>query len=60
MGTTPNTGKSLKYLTDRARRMAHRHAETSTCLLNPSERIWEGIVHALGRQAHTLGWPYCP
>ena len=60
MVETPNTGKSLQYLTDRARRMAHRHAETSACILNPSQRTWEGIVRALGRQAHTLGWPYCP
>jgi hypothetical protein len=60
MVTTPNTGKSLEYLTDRARRMALRHAEVSSCRLNPRQSTWEGIVRALGRQAYTLGWPYCP
>jgi hypothetical protein len=60
MNETPNSGKSLEYLTNRAERMALRHAEISACRLNPRERTWKGIVRALGRQAHTLGWPYCP
>jgi ferredoxin-thioredoxin reductase catalytic subunit len=60
MEKTPNTGKSLDYLTDRARRMAQRHAEQSDCHLNPRQSTWEGIVRALGRQAFQLGWPYCP
>ena len=57
---TPNTGKSLEYLTERARRMAHRYAETSPYRLNPKRIIWEGITRSLGRQAYALGWPYCP
>jgi len=60
MADTPNTGKSLKYLTDRARRMVQRYAEVSPYCLNPRPETWEGIVRALGRQAHGLGWPYCP
>jgi len=57
---TPGTGESLAYLVDRARRMALRHAEVSACKLNPDPEIWHGIVNAIGRQAHTFGWPYCP
>jgi ferredoxin-thioredoxin reductase catalytic subunit len=60
METTPNTGKSLDYLIDRARRMAIRHAQVSACRLNPSRDIWEGVVRGIGRQAHTFGWPFCP
>jgi ferredoxin-thioredoxin reductase catalytic subunit len=60
MTKTPSTGKSLEYLTDRARRMVQRYAETSPYRLNPRQSTWEGIVRALGRQAHGLGWPYCP
>ena len=60
MNKTPSTGKSLEYLIDRARRMALRYAETSPYVLNPDQAIWEGIVKAIGRQAHTFGWPYCP
>jgi ferredoxin-thioredoxin reductase catalytic subunit len=60
MAYTPNNGKSLQYLIDRARRMALRYAEVSPYRLNPRQSTWEGIVTALGRQAHTLGWPYCP
>jgi ferredoxin-thioredoxin reductase catalytic subunit len=60
MEKTPNTGKSLEYLTNRARRMAQRYAEISPYNLNPSQQIWEGIVKGIGRQAHTFGWPYCP
>lgn len=57
---TPSTGKSLEYLTDRARRMALRYAEVSFYRLNPDQDIWEGIVKGIGRQAYTFGWPYCP
>jgi ferredoxin-thioredoxin reductase catalytic subunit len=57
---TPNTGQSLEYLTDRARRMALRYAQTSPYRLNPNREVWEGIVRAIGRQAYTFGWPYCP
>ena len=60
MENTPNTGKSLEYLIDRARRMALRHAQVSPCRLNPDPDIWEGIVKGIGHQAHTSGWPYCP
>lgn len=60
MSKTPNTGKSLEYLTDRARRMVQRYAEVSPYRLNPRQSTWEGIVRALGRQAFGLGWPYCP
>jgi ferredoxin-thioredoxin reductase catalytic subunit len=60
MVKTPNTGKSMEYLIDRARRMAMRHAQLSPFRLNPRQSIWEGIVTSLGRQAHNLGWPYCP
>ncbi len=58
--TTPNEGKSLEYLTDRARRMVLRYVEVSPYQLNPSRDVWEGIVRAIGRQALTFGWPYCP
>ena len=57
---TPNVGKSLEYLTDRARRASLRYAEISPYRLNPKREVWEGIVRGLGRQAHTFGWPYCP
>ena len=60
MEPTPNTGKSLEYLTARARRMALRYEEVSPYRLNPNQQIWEGIVKGIGRQAHTFGWPYCP
>lgn len=60
MEETPSTGKSLEELIDRARRMALRHAETSPYQLNPDQKIWQGITRAIGRQAHTFGWPYCP
>lgn len=56
----PSADKSLEYLVDRARRMAIRHAEVSTCRLNPNRKTWEGIVGGLGQQAYTSGWPYCP
>jgi hypothetical protein len=51
MENTPSTGKSLEYLIERARRMALRYAQVDT---------WEGIARGIGRQAYTLGWPYCP
>ena len=57
---TPNIGKSLEYLTERARRMALRYAEVSPYRLNPNREVWEGIVRGIGRQAATFGWPYCP
>jgi ferredoxin-thioredoxin reductase catalytic subunit len=57
---TPNTGKSLEYLANRARRMALRYVEISPYELNPDQEIWEGIVRGIGRQAYTFGWPYCP
>jgi ferredoxin-thioredoxin reductase catalytic subunit len=57
---TPSTGQSLEYLTDRARRMARRYAQTSPYRLNPNREVWEGIVRGIGRQAYTFGWPYCP
>lgn len=60
MEETPSTGKSLEELIDRARRMALRYAETSPYRLNSDQKVWEGIVRGIGRQAHTLGWPYCP
>ncbi len=60
MQETPSTGKSLEELTSRARRMAQRYAEISAYSLNPDQEVWEGIVRGIGRQAHTLGWPYCP
>jgi ferredoxin-thioredoxin reductase catalytic subunit len=60
MEKTPNTGKSLQYLIERAWRMAHRYAEISPYRLNPRESTWQGIVKSLGRQAYNLGWPYCP
>lgn len=58
--STPSAGKSLEYLVDRARRMVLRHAEVSSCRLNPNREIWEGIVGGIGQQAYTSGWPYCP
>lgn len=60
MENTPSTGKSLEYLIDRARRMALRYWQVSPYRLNPNRDIWEGIVKGIGRQAFTLGWPYCP
>ena len=60
MEKTPNTGKSLEYLMDRARRMALRYAEVSGYKLNPNRDVWEGTARAIGRQAFTFGWPYCP
>jgi ferredoxin-thioredoxin reductase catalytic subunit len=60
MEKTPNTGKSLEYLTNRARRMALRYSEISPYELNPNQEVWEGIVKGIGRQAYTFGWPYCP
>jgi ferredoxin-thioredoxin reductase catalytic subunit len=60
MEETPSTGKSLKYLIDRARRMARRYADVSPYELNPDQDTWEGIVRGIGRQAYTFGWPYCP
>ena len=60
MEHTHSTGKSLEQLIDRARRMALRYAEVSPYKLNPNQATGEGIVRGIGRQAHTLGWPYCP
>ena len=40
--------------------MALRYAEVSPYRLNPKQAVWEGIVRAIGRQAHTFGWPFCP
>ncbi len=60
MEKTPSTGKSPEELIGRARRMALRYAEVSPYRLNPDRNIWEGIVAAIGRQAFTFGWPYCP
>jgi len=57
---TPSTGKSMEELIERARRMALRYAEVSPYLLNPDQDVWEGIVRAIGRNAYTFGWPYCP
>jgi len=57
---TPSAGKSLEELIDRAQRMALRYAEVSPYRLNPDQDVWEGIVRAIGRNAHTFGWPYCP
>jgi ferredoxin-thioredoxin reductase catalytic subunit len=57
---TPSTGKSLNQLIDRARRMALRYAEISRYRLNPDNDVWQGLVRAIGRQADTFGWPYCP
>jgi len=57
---TPNTGKSLEYLTNRARRAALRYAEISPYRLNPRRDVWEGIVSGIARQAVTFGWPFCP
>jgi ferredoxin-thioredoxin reductase catalytic subunit/glutaredoxin len=57
---TPNAGKPLEYLMDRARRMAVRYTEKGPYRLNPSRNVWEGIVRGIGRQAQTFGWPYCP
>jgi ferredoxin-thioredoxin reductase catalytic subunit len=56
----PNIGKSLEYLTDRARRAALRYEEISPYSLNPKQEVWEGIVRGLARQAVTFGWPFCP
>jgi ferredoxin-thioredoxin reductase catalytic subunit len=60
MQETPSTGKSLEELIDRARRMALRYAEISPYRLNPENNVWQGLVRAIGRQADTFGWPYCP
>ena len=60
MEKTPNSGKTLEYLTERARRMAMRYAEVSPYRLNPTQSAWEGVVKGIGRQAFTLGWPFCP
>ena len=57
---TPSSGKSLEYLVDRARRMARRYAHVSPYGLHPDQDVWKGITRALGRQAHTFGWSYCP
>lgn len=60
MERTPGAGKSQEELVDRARRMALRYAQVSPYRLNPDQDIWEGIVRAIGRNAYTFGWPYCP
>ena len=60
MENTPSTGKSQEYLIERARRMALRYAQVSPYRLNPNRDTWEGIARGIGRQAYTLGWPYCP
>jgi ferredoxin-thioredoxin reductase catalytic subunit len=60
MEETPSTGKSLKYVTDRARRMAQKHAARTRYRLNPDQDTWEGIVRGIGRQAFRFGWPFCP
>ena len=60
MEKTPNTGKSLEYLANRARRAALRYAEISPYRLNPKQEVWEGIVRGIARQAFTYGWPFCP
>jgi len=60
MERTPSAGKSQEELVDRARRMALRYTEVSPYRLNPDQDIWEGIVRAIGRNAYTFGWPYCP
>ncbi len=57
---TPSSGKSLEYLVDRARRMALRYAQVSPYSLHPNPDVWAGITRAIGRQANTFGWPYCP
>jgi ferredoxin-thioredoxin reductase catalytic subunit len=43
-----------------AREMAQWYAAHSPYRLNPDPRVWEGIVRAIGRQAFTRGFPYCP
>ena len=60
MDRTPNTGKSLEELVSRARRMMLRYAEVSPYNLNPNQDTWKGIAKGIGRQAYSLGWPYCP
>jgi ferredoxin-thioredoxin reductase catalytic subunit len=60
MEKTPSSGKSLEELVERAWRMATRYAEVSPYRLNPDQDIWQGVVRAIGRNAYTFGWPYCP
>ncbi len=58
--SNPDSGKSLAELTSRARRMALWYSQHSPYSLNPAPNVWEGIVKAIGRQALTFGFPYCP
>ena len=57
---TPSSGKDLEDLVDRARRMALRYAQVSPYNLHPTPDVWGGITRAIGRQAKTFHWPYCP
>jgi ferredoxin-thioredoxin reductase catalytic subunit len=52
--------KSLAELQSQARRMALWYSQHSPYHLNPDPNVWEGIVKAIGRQARTFGFPYCP
>ncbi len=60
MNSTPGSSKSLAELQAQARRMALWYSQHSPYSLNPDPNVWEGIVKAIGRQAHTFGFPYCP
>lgn len=52
--------KTLEDHIARARRGAIWYADHSPYHLNPDPSVWEGIVRAIGRQAHTHGLGYCP
>lgn len=52
--------RSLEEDISRARKMAKWYAGHSPYRLNPDPTVWEGIVRAIGRQAFTRGFPYCP
>ena len=57
---TEASPKTLAEHIARARRMALWYSRHSPYSLNPDPNVWEGIVKAIGRQAHTFGFLYCP
>ena len=57
---TNPTPKTLEEHIAHARRMALWYADHTFYRLNPDPSYWEGIVKAIGRQAYTHGFGYCP